>query len=532
MNKMLLNISGVSFAYQDMKDYLFENVKFSIYSGDKIGLLGYNGSGKSTLLDIVKGQKSPDTGEIARQTENIFYLRQEDYAVGNIDVQNYLTSSRPKLHHLYEEINAIEKARIPDPIKYAELLNEFKELDGYEFIQRIKKIITIFGFPEEDMERRVDTFSGGERRLLKLASGFVEEYDLFLLDEPTNYLDDAGIEFLINAIHSSRAAFLIVSHDRWFLDETVKEILEIERKKIQEYTGNYSVFINTKETELKEKTRKKKKIESEIKHLRELERSYKIWAKRREKDKIGAGDKGFISHRAAKLMKRSIQSKERIQKRIEELKQTKPYIEKWYDFRFENTFVPKGACLTVNRLAEKINDRLLFKEFCFTTGWGEKVAILGPNGSGKTTLLEIILNIKAPDEGEVIWSGQTNVGYLPQQWNPDDDEKEVSELFREDQWDRARILLGCLKVKGGNFHKMLGGLSEGQKRKIKLVSLIMSEPNVLILDEPTTHLDYVTVEILEKALKDFKGTIILVTHDKFLRERIQTREIKIQKSNR
>ncbi|MCK4421027.1 ABC-F family ATP-binding cassette domain-containing protein [candidate division WOR-3 bacterium] len=527
MNKMLLRAFKVSFAYADMEDYLFEGVNFSIYSGDRIGLLGYNGSGKSTLLAIIKGRKDPDTGEIARQTENIFYLRQEDYAVGDIDVQAYLTSGRPKLHHLYEKINDMEKAGIPEPIKYSELLSEFEKLDGYEFIQRIKKIITIFGFPEDAMERKVNTLSGGERRLLKLASGFIEDYDCFLLDEPTNYLDDQGIEFLINAIHSSRAAFLIVSHDRWFLDETVSKILEIERKKIQEYKGNYSVFIHTKETELKEKTRKKKKIESEIKHLKEVERTHRIWANRREKDKIGAGDKGFISHRAAKIMKRSIQAKEHIQKRIDELEKTKPFIEKWYDFRFEPANPHKGSCLTVNRLTKSISDKLLFKEFCFTIGWGEKVALVGPNGSGKTTLLKIIRNIELPDEGEVIWSGQTKIEYLSQQWDPENDGIEVLEIFQRDEHQRARTLMGCLKVKGDNFYKKLGELSEGQKRKVKLVQLIISEPDILILDEPTTHLDYVTVEILEQALKDFNGTIILVTHDKFLRERVTTREIKI-----
>lgn len=153
--------------------------------------------------------------------------------------------------------------------------------------------------------------------------------------------------------------------------------------------------------------------------------------------------------------------------------------------------------------------------------------MVGPNGSGKTTLLKIIRNIELPDEGEVIWSGQTKIEYLSQQWDPENDGIEVLEIFQRDEHQRARTLMGCLKVKGDNFYKKLGELSEGQKRKVKLVQLIMSEPDILILDEPTTHLDYVTVEILEQALKDFNGTIILVTHDKFLRERVTTREIKI-----
>ncbi len=171
----------------------------------------------------------------------------------------------------------------------------------------------------------------------------------------------------------------------------------------------------------------------------------------------------------------------------------------------------------------------LFEEVEFSIYSGDRIGLLGFNGSGKTTLLEIIQSKLTPDAGKVIWGGQTTIGYLPQKWNSEDDKKEVSLLFQKDEWQRARTLMGCLKVKGDNFYKRLGELSEGQKRKIKLVCLIMSEPNVLILDEPTTHLDYITVEILEKALKDFNETIILVTHDKFLRDRVSEREINIQR---
>ncbi len=529
MNRMLLNVKDVSFAYPGMAEYLFEGVNFSIYSGERIGLLGYNGSGKSTLLDTIKGEKIQDKGEIANLSEGTFYFRQEDYAQGGMNAQQYLLSSRPKLYWLYEKIKEMEKSGIRNPMKYSELINEFGRLRGYEFIQKIKETITKFGFLEEVLRRRVNTLSGGEKRLLKLASGFLGDYDFFLLDEPTNYLDSEGIVFLIGAIHSSKSAYLIVSHDRWFLDETVEKILEIERGKIREYAGNYSVFIHTKVIERKERMRKKKKIESEIKHLKEVERSYKVWGKRREKEKIGAGDKGYVSHKAAKLMKRSMIAKKHIQEKIRELKKTKPYIEKWHDFEFEPVNIPTQACLTVNRLTKSIGDKLLFRELSFIINWGERVALIGPNGAGKTTLLQILLGLKTPEEGDVIWDGQAEIGYLPQKWDPVEDEETPSEIFQKTQYQKARTLMGCLKVRGEEFNKRFGELSEGQKRKIKLVQLLISKPNVLILDEPTTHLDYVTVEKLEEALKNFKGTIILVSHDKFLLERVSRRDIMIQK---
>jgi len=527
MNNLLLCLRDVCFGYPDMERFLFQGVSLSVYSGDRIGLLGYNGAGKTTLLDIIKGIKKPDSGSVDRFSERIFYLKQEDYASGEMCVLDYLLSERSGFLPIYREIKSAENGEITNPIKYGEQIEKFNEMRGFEFLHTIERTITLFGFSLEVLKRKVNTLSGGERRLLKLASGFINESDLFLLDEPTNYLDDRGIKFLTDGINSSKAAFLIVSHNRWFLDQTVKKIIEIEQRTIRKYSGNYTVFFKTKADEINEKLKKKKKIEGEVRHLKEIERSYKIWGKRKEKEKIGAEDKGFISHRAAKLMKRAKSAKERIHKKIEELEKSKPYIEKFYDIRFEKAEIHKGGCLSVNGLSKSFGDKILFNDLSFTIGWGEKVALVGPNGSGKTTLLEILLGIKSQDKGEVNWGKLVNIGYLPQEWNSDEDEIRISDLFFRDMHHKAQILMGCLKVKGDNFYRRLGDLSEGQKRKIKIVRLILSEHNILILDEPTTHLDYITVEKLEKALVKFNGTIILVTHDRFLRERVTTREIKL-----
>jgi len=527
MNKLLLCLKDVCFGYPDMERFLLEGVSLSIYSGDRIGLLGYNGAGKTTLLDLIEGIKKPDRGSADRFSERIFYLQQEDYASGEMGVLDYLLSGRSGFLQVYREIKKVENGEITDAIKYAELVEKFNEIRGFEFLHKIERAITLFGFSSEVLKRKVNTLSGGERRLLKLASGFINESDLFLLDEPTNYLDDRGIKFLVDGINSSQAAFLIVSHNRWFLDQTVKKIIEIEQRTIRKYSGNYTVFFKTKADEINEKLRKKEKIEGEIRHLKEIERSYKIWGKRKEKEKIGAGDKGFIGHRAAKLMKRAKSAKERIHKKIEELEHSKPYIEKFYDIRFEKVKIHRGGCLSVNELSKSFGDKILFNDFSFTIGWGERVALLGPNGSGKTTLLEILLGIIPSDRGEVNWGKLTSIGYLPQEWNSEEDEIRISDLFPRDMHHKAQILMGCLKVKGDNFYRKLSELSEGQKRKIKIVKLILSEHNILILDEPTSHLDYITVEKLEEALIKFNGTVILVTHDRFLRERVTTREIKL-----
>ena len=525
MSKLLLSFNNISYVYPDMQESLFENVTFSIHASERIGILGFNGSGKTTLLDIIANLKKPVTGEVNRLCDNVFYMQQEDYASSDRTLFDYLLSSRPDLFSIYSTIREMEQAGISKPVEYSDSLNEFKEKYGYEFIQRIEKIIDLLGFSEEAKGRHVNTLSGGEKRLLKLAGGFIHDYDLYLLDEPTNYLDDEGIQYLLRGINSLQAPLLIVSHDRWFLDQIVHIIYEIEQKTLREYRGNYSTFYFTKQVELKEKLRKKRRIETEIKKLKNAERRYKIWGKRTEKEKQGAYDKGHIGHKAAKLMKRALRAKKRIHTKIEELKLSEPYVEKYYEFMFEKTKIHVGSCLSANNITKAYHDKIVLNNVTFTVNWGEKVAVLGPNGSGKTTLLNILLNKEVPDVGDVFWGKLTKIGYLPQEWEPEEDSQVVSDLFPEDQHDRARTLLGVLKVMvhGNVFNRKLGELSEGQKRKVRLVQVIVSEPNSIILDEPTTHLDYQTVEFLEKALQNFNGTVIFVSHDKFLRERIASR---------
>lgn len=510
-----------------MIDSLFEDFSFSIYAGEKIGLLGYNGSGKSTLLNLVKGNTKGHAGNIKRWTDKIFLMAQEDFDSKKMTVQEYLIKPKSNIFDLWKRIEKMEETDEKESVEYSENLSEFETIGGYKYLQKVKSLVGKFGFPEEVLKRKTPFLSGGERKLLKIISGFLGDFDLFLMDEPTNYLDDNAREYLIEEINSSKASFIIVSHDRWFLDKTVRKILEIERGKLMEYTGNYSVFINTKETEFKKNLRKKDKIESELKHLKKVERSYKDWGKKKEKEKVGTYDKGFIGKRAAKLMKKSKQAQQRTAKKIEELEKTKPWIEKWYNFAFEDVKTHTGSCLTVSALSKSINNKVLFDKLNFNINWGEKVAILGANGSGKTTLIRVLLDIQKPDKGHVILDGKTMVGYMPQEAEEEYNEKIVTEIFPKEDFNFAMTLLGCLKVPGENFDKKFKGLSEGQKKKVKLVQLIIDKPNFLILDEPTTHLDYMTVELLEKALIDFKGTIILVSHDRFLRERATDRSISL-----
>ena len=302
-------------------------------------------------------------------------------------------------------------------------------------------------------------------------------------------------------------------------------VVELERGGLRRYSGNYSSFWAQKETEYRDKVRQAGKLRREITQLREQERTYKVWGVRKEKEKSrvkseGPVDKGFVGARAARLMRHGIQAKERLQGRITDLEDAKPWVEKRYAVAFEEVAVPSGVCLSARDVC------ILGRKVSLTVAHGERLALAGANGAGKTTLLRALLGLDR-GTGEVTWDTRASIGYLPQRWDDAHDAESVAAGFPRDDHPHARTLLGALGVSGAAFAKPLSELSEGQKRKVRLAQLIVQKPNVLVLDEPTTHLDYVSVEMLEAALLDFSGTLILVSHDRYLLERTTERRLEL-----
>jgi ATPase subunit of ABC transporter with duplicated ATPase domains len=526
---LLLQVQNLSFRYPNALESLFQNVNFTLYSGDKVALLGHNGSGKTTLLNLLTNDLTPDEGTVIR-SGSVLIIKQDDRLETTQTLREALLN--PALLESYRTITEMEKADLPEPLEYANLVHTFTEQGGFEHLQKIEEDITSLGFSPESLNEFVMNFSGGERRLLKLASVFLQAPNILILDEPTNYLDERATNYLIKRLETFSGACLIVSHDRWFLDQSVSKVLELEHRTVTEYTGNFSVFRNTKETIFKQNVRQKEKLESEISKLKEVERSYRVWGGRKEKEKSGAADKGFIGARAARLQKRAVIAKERIRDNIETLEREKPWIDKHYDISFEEVSVPTGTCLVVCDLSfgyvENEQSAAILENFSLTLEWGERLALRGNNGSGKSTLIKLLLGELQPRRGNILWSKGLKLGYLPQLWQPPD-VLTAAELFSKEEAQGARTMLGSLHVKGELFYAPLESLSEGQKRKVTLVRLILSNPNVLILDEPTTHLDYESVEMLEAALAEYKGTLILVSHDKYLQERLTEREVRLEK---
>ncbi len=516
---LLLQASGLSYRYPDQLEPLFEGLELTLYAGEHVALLGANGNGKTTLLDLLSGALPTQTGDVIRHADPLV-LQQEDALTGDESVLDAAVSSYPDLGPLRAQLSGLEAAGVPDPLRYADLLSRFAERGGYALETTLQTELGGLGYDPELLGHSLAELSGGERRLLRLVAAFARPQALYFFDEPTNYLDERATAYLTRKIRETPAACLVVSHDRRFLDETVGGVLELERGSLRRFSGNYSSFWEQKENEYQDRVRRSGKLKREIVGLKEQERTYKVWGVRKEKEKSGAADRGFVGARAARLMRRGIQAKERLQGRITDLEEAKPWVEKRYAVAFEEISVPPGVCLSATDV------QILSQKVSFTLEYGERWCVRGANGAGKTTLLRALLGL-GETSGTVLWDKAARIGYLPQRWDEALDAVTVESRFARDDHPRARLLLGALGVSGSVFTGLLGTLSEGQKRKVELVRLILEKPNVLVLDEPTTHLDYVSVELLEAALSRFPGTLLLVTHDRYLQERTTDRGLEL-----
>lgn len=467
---LLLQLQQLGFRYPQALEPLFSDVNFSLYRGDRVALLGHNGAGKTTLLNLLLGDLTPDEGTVIR-SGSLLIVRQEDRLETTQTLREALLPAESL--RVYQTITVMEKAGLPEPLEYANLVSTFTEQGGFDALQKIEEDTSALGFAPELLGESVLQLSGGQRRLLKLVSAFMQAPDVLVLDEPTNYLDERATQYLIRQLQTFSGACLLVSHDRWFLDQTVTKVLELEHRTVTEYTGNFTVFRATKDAVFKQKARQKEKLETEISKLQEMERTYKIWGNRKEKEKSGAADKGFIGARAARLQKRGILAKERIADRIKTLKETRPWLDKHYNLFFEEVDVPTGTCLVLREVSFGYEESALFvlNDVSLTLGWGEHLALQGDNGSGKSTLLKLLLGEVKAQRGEVLWSKGVKPGYLPQLWQVPEAQT-AAELFTDDEAQQARLLLGALHVKGDSFYLPLASLSEGQKRKVSLVRLL------------------------------------------------------------
>ena len=509
----LLSCQNLRLSYAQ-RDILI-NATFDIAKGDKIGLIGSNGCGKTTLFKAICGELEPTEGRVikANLTE-IGVVGQHACSGSTLSVYDELLTVFSHLARMEEELEALHRkielteGRVPEYIeKQALLTEEYQNKGGLTYKNRAHSCLMGLGFTPEEERLPVTALSGGQRTKLSLGKLLLSEPDIMLLDEPTNHLDIKSVEWLEDFINKFTGTVVIVSHDRYFLDKTTSRTLEISAKKLYQGKGSYSEYMKLKELRLETDRREYEKAQIEIKRIEKMI----------EQQKQFNQERNYIT----------IASKE---KQIERIKASMPEIppkERTVKLRFSECVRAGDEVLVAENLAKAYDGKTLFKGVGIKMYRGEKVFILGPNGCGKTTLLGLITNKIPKDEGLSRFGYNVSVGYFEQtQGTLMSDRTVLQELydrFPTKTISELRGYLGAFNFRNDDIEKLMSDLSGGERARIALLILILKKPNFLILDEPTNHLDFQSREVLEEALREYDGTILCVSHDRYFVNRISSR---------
>ncbi|MDO4438282.1 MAG: ABC-F family ATP-binding cassette domain-containing protein [Eubacteriales bacterium] len=516
---MILSVSGLTKSY-DGKDIL-KDISFHIEENDKCAITGINGAGKSTLLKQIIGVESPDSGYITIPKDTrMAYLSQNPDIVSGRTIYDEILSVKKDIIDMEEKLRQLEqdmqqfadcKEKLDEIYKsYSELSHRFEEENGYAIKSNVVGILKGLGFTENDFSKPVSVLSGGEKTRLSLGKLLLDEPDILLLDEPTNHLDIASISWLENYLKAYKGSVLIVSHDRYFLDRIVNKVLDIDAGKARLYTGNYTAFAEKKASLRKDMMKAYLNNQAEIKHQQEVIAKLKQF--NREKS-----------------IKRA-ESREKLLSKIERVE--KPFdIEDAMKLHFAPSCTSGNDVLYAEGLCKSFGSRELFSGVSLDVKRGEKLSIIGPNGTGKTTLLKIINGNETADSGEIQFGSKVQLAYYDQEHNvlnPDNTAfEEISDAYPDMSNTEIRNLLAAFLFTGDDVFKYIRDLSGGEKGRISLAKLMLSNANLLLLDEPTNHLDITSKEILEEAIKNYEGTVIYVSHDRYFINQTATRILEL-----
>ena len=515
---MILSVHHISKAFLEVP--VLQDVTFHLERGDRAAIIGSNGAGKTTLLKIITGELAADEGTCAFSRGTTWgYLAQEQ----NIDSSNtiyeellgvrqdivQMEQKIATLEQLMEQLSGEELTAVIE--EYQDLTQQFQRENGYAYRGEITGVLRGLGFPDEDFEKSIQMLSGGQKTRVALAKLLLKKPELIFLDEPTNHLDINAIRWLENYLASYRGTVLLVSHDRYFLDRTVTQVIEIENTRARLFAGNYTFYAAHKQA------------------LREQERHQYLnnQAQIRHQEEVIAKLKQFNREKSIKRA----ESREKQLSRIQVL-------DKPVEIRDDMRLVLKPCIrsgrevMQVRHIAKSFGENQLYCDLTFDIRRGEHVALIGGNGTGKSTLLKILIGQQSADAGTVHFGTNVHLGYYDQEHHVLNGEntlfEEISDAFPDMTNTEIRSLLASFLFTGEDVFKRIADLSGGEQGRVSLAKLMLSEANFLLLDEPTNHLDMTSREVLENALNSYEGTVLCVSHDRYFMNRTASRILSLQ----
>ena len=510
---MILACNNITKSFGEKE--ILHGVSFHINDNEKAAIVGINGAGKSTLFKIIVGELSSDAGEVIFSKGSTYgYLSQHQDLTSENTIYEELLSTKADILKLEESIRSLEQemkhmegeALDQALSSYSRMNHEFEIQNGYAYRSEVVGILKGLGFEETEFEKCVNTLSGGQKTRIALGKLLLRKPDLILLDEPTNHLDMNSIAWLETFLATYKGAVVVIAHDRYFLDKVVTKVVELDHTKAQTFEGNYSTYADKKAKQREDQIKAYLNQQREIKHQEEV--ITKLRSFNREKS-----------------IKRA-ESREKMLDKIERL--DKPMAESsGMNIRLEPSITSGNDVLSVTGLSKSFGPQTLFTDLSFEIKRGEKVAIIGNNGTGKTTILKMINGIVPPDAGSIKPGVKVHIAYYDQEHQVLHKEKtlfsELQDTYPFMDNTQIRNTLAAFLFTGDDVFKQIKDISGGERGRVSLAKLMLSESNFLILDEPTNHLDIMSKEILENAIQNYTGTVLYVSHDRYFINKTATK---------